>query len=277
MATGRFKRAYFWTIKHSFNHVTLWMAHRRFGPFALVRHVGRKSGKTFETPILHARSREGFVAVLMYGPEVSWYRNIRAAGRGVVVRGAREYTIDGIELYPTEAGLRAFALPLRMFLKATGRREFRLLHVAASAQVRGDPPGRVRRTWLWTLKHTLNPLALWMARRGVGPFSLVRHVGRKSGATFETPLILARVPDGFITELTYGTSVNWYRNITATGGHGIIVWHGHEYPIDRIEPCPTEDGLRAFGPARSTVLRLLRRREFRMLHEAKPPQVAYSQ
>jgi deazaflavin-dependent oxidoreductase (nitroreductase family) len=130
MTTGRIKRAYFWTIKHSFNHLTLRMARSGWGPFALVRHVGRKSGKTFETPILHARTREGFVAVLIYGPEVSWYRNIRAAGRGVVVRGSREYEIDRIERYPAKSGLRAFALPLRLFLKATRRSEFRLLHVA---------------------------------------------------------------------------------------------------------------------------------------------------
>jgi F420H(2)-dependent quinone reductase len=277
MATGRIERAYFWTIKHSFNHVTLWMARSGFGPYALVRHVGRKSGKTFETPILHARTREGFVAVLMYGTQVSWYRNIRAAGHGVVVRGAREYEIDGIERYPSGAGLRAFAFPLRVFLRATRRREFRLLHVAASSQVRGDPPGRVKRAWLWTLKRTLDPLALWMAHRGVGPFSLVRHVGRKSGAMFETPLILARVPDGFIAELTYGTGVNWYRNIKAAGGHGIIIWRGHEYPIDRMESYPTDAGRRAFGVPASWLLTLLRRREFRMLHEAKPPAVAYSQ
>jgi len=130
--TGRMKRAYFWTINHTFNHLTLRIARSGFGPFVLVRHVGRKSGKTFETPILHARAPAGFVAVLVYGTEVSWYRNIRAAGRGVVVRGAREYEIDGIERYPTEAGLRAFALPLRLFLKVTRRSEFRLLHIAVS-------------------------------------------------------------------------------------------------------------------------------------------------
>ena len=134
----------------------------------------------------------------------------------------------------------------------------------------------MKRTWLWTIKHTLNPLALRMAHRSFGPFSLVRHQGRKSGATFETPLILARVPDGFIAELTYGTGVNWYRNIVAAG-HGIIVWHGREYPIDRIEPYPTDAGRRAFGVPASWLLTLLRRHEFRMLHEAKPPAVAYSE
>jgi hypothetical protein len=136
--------------------------------------------------------------------------------------------------------------------------------------------GPIKRAWLWTIKRTLNPLTLWMAHRGFGPFSLVRHQGRTSGATYETPLILARVPDGFIAELTYGTGVNWYRNIVAAG-HGIIVWHGREYPIDRIEPYPTDAGRQAFGVPASWLLTLLRRREFRMLHEAKPPPVAYSQ
>jgi hypothetical protein len=137
--------------------------------------------------------------------------------------------------------------------------------------------GRIKRAWLWTIKRTFNPLTLSMARRGVGPFSLIRHVGRESGETFETPLILARVPGGFIAELTYGTEVDWYRNLVDAAGHGIVVWRGREYPIDHIERYPTYAGLRAFGPARSAVLRLLRRREFRLLHEATPPAVAYSE
>lgn len=127
--------------------------------------------------------------------------------------------------------------------------------------------GAVKRAWLTTIKHTLNPLVLRMARRGIGPFSLVRHVGRRSGTTYETPLILARVPEGFIAELTYGPGVNWYRNIVAAR-RCEVVWRGREYAIDGIEPFPTEAGLRAFGPARSWVLRLLRRREFRLLRAA---------
>ena len=128
--------------------------------------------------------------------------------------------------------------------------------------------GAVKRAWLATIKHTLNPLVLRLARRGVGPFALVRHVGRKSGATYETPLILARVPEGFIAELTYGPEVNWYRNIVAAG-RCEVVWRGREYAVSGIQPFPTDAGLRAFGPARSWVLRLLRRHEFRLLREAE--------
>ena len=138
--TGRIKRAYFWTINHTANRLTLRIARSGYGPLALVRHVGRKSGKTFETPILHGRAPEGFVAVLIYGTGVSWYRNLRAAGHGVVVRGVHEYEIDGVEPYPTEAGLRAFSLPIRVFLKTLRRSEFRLLHIAASTP--GPAPGR---------------------------------------------------------------------------------------------------------------------------------------
>ncbi|WP_350348950.1 nitroreductase family deazaflavin-dependent oxidoreductase [Agromyces sp. G08B096] len=128
--------------------------------------------------------------------------------------------------------------------------------------------GRVKRTFLTVLKHTLNPLTLRAARRGRGPFALVRHVGRKSGATYETPLILARVPGGFIAELTYGPEVNWYRNIVAAG-RCTVVWRGREHPVDGIEPYDAEAGRRAFGFPASALLKLLRRHEFRFLHEAR--------
>ena len=128
--------------------------------------------------------------------------------------------------------------------------------------------GPIKRAWLWTIKHGLNPLTLRMARAGFGPFSLVRHTGRKSGAVFETPLILARVTDGFVAELTYGTGVNWYRNVEAAHGRCTVVWRGREYAIDGIAPCTTAAGLAAFGPPANVVLKLLRRHEFRMLHEA---------
>ena len=91
-----------------------------------------------------------------------------------------------------------------------------------------------------------------LARTGHGPFSLVRHVGRKSGTIYETPLIVSRVPDGFVAELTYGPEVSWYRNIVAAG-RCVIIFRGAEYRIDRIESCTAAEGLAAFGnPANSS-------------------------
>jgi deazaflavin-dependent oxidoreductase (nitroreductase family) len=123
----------------------------------------------------------------------------------------------------------------------------------------------LKRRFLWLLKNTLNRLTIRIARSGRGPFSLVRHVGRRSGRTYETPVILARVPQGFVAELTYGTGVSWYRNIVAAGGC-VVVSGGAEYRVDRIEPCDPATGIRAYGNPAALVLRFLHRHEFRLLH-----------
>lgn len=54
------------------------------------------------------------------------------------------------------------------------------------------------------LKHTLNRLTSRVARGKGGPFALVKHVGRKSGRPYETPIIVQPISGGFVIELTYG-------------------------------------------------------------------------
>lgn len=122
----------------------------------------------------------------------------------------------------------------------------------------------VRRRLPWLIHNTVNRVTVPIARSRYGPFSLVRHVGRRSGRTYETPLILARTPAGFVAELTYGPNVDWYRNVMAAGGCTVI-HHRTEYRITAIEPCETAAGRAAYPPPLRTVLRLLRRTHFRLL------------
>jgi deazaflavin-dependent oxidoreductase (nitroreductase family) len=125
----------------------------------------------------------------------------------------------------------------------------------------------VRKRFLWMLGHTLNRVTSRAARSGHGPFSLIRHVGRRSGRTYETPVILARVPEGFVAELTYGDTVDWYRNIVAAGGC-VVVRGRREWRVDGIEPCAPDRGRRAYPIPFRWVLRVLRRGEFRLLRTA---------
>jgi deazaflavin-dependent oxidoreductase (nitroreductase family) len=111
------------------------------------------------------------------------------------------------------------------------------------------------------LKHTLNRLTLRMARRGVGPFSLVRHVGRKSGKTYETPIIIQPTTGGFMVELTYGDKVDWYRNVVAAGGC-ILRYKGNDHAVTAIEPVDAATGLAAFSPLQRRLLTVLRRSHF---------------
>ena len=55
-------------------------------PLAVVRHVGRKSKRSYRTPVVAFRSAAGFVIPMTYGRDVDWARNIVAAGKCEVVQ-----------------------------------------------------------------------------------------------------------------------------------------------------------------------------------------------
>ncbi len=121
------------------------------------------------------------------------------------------------------------------------------------------------------LKHTLNPLTRRMARSGRGPFSLVRHVGRRSGRVYETPLILGRSGEDFVAELTYGPNVDWYQNVLASGGCTLI-WRGREHAVRHIEPVDAATGRNAFPRPARLILRAARRRRFVRMRADPPPE-----
>ena len=54
--------------------------------FGILEHVGRKSGKTFRTPLTVFSTEEGIAILLTYGPDRVWLKNITAAGGGRMKR-----------------------------------------------------------------------------------------------------------------------------------------------------------------------------------------------
>jgi deazaflavin-dependent oxidoreductase (nitroreductase family) len=93
------------------------------GPFAIIGHVGRHSGKPYETVIWVWPTREGFVIALTYGPEVDWYRNMLAAGGGTVFWHRRLYAVGKPEPIDAETALPAFPAPFRLIFRTFGRQE----------------------------------------------------------------------------------------------------------------------------------------------------------
>lgn len=122
-------------------------------------------------------------------------------------------------------------------------------------------------TWNRILARTLNRLTLRMARAGRGPFSIVTSVGRKSGKTYETPIIIQPADGGFMIELTYGDQVQWYKNVVAAGGCE-LTYRGEKYTVTGIQPVDAETGLAAFPPSQRRVLRTLRREHFVLFRTA---------
>jgi deazaflavin-dependent oxidoreductase (nitroreductase family) len=121
---------------------------------------------------------------------------------------------------------------------------------------------QVRQRFLTFLKNRFNPLTRKViARSARGPFAIVRHVGRRSGKTYETPIVVEPADGGFVFELTYGPDVDWYKNVQAAGGC-TIRWHGKDYVIDRMEPLDAEIGRAAFPLPARLILRLIKQKHF---------------
>ena len=63
----------------------------RLPGFAIVSHVGRKSGHAYRTPVNVFRTDDGgYIIALTYGPESDWVKNVLAAGScELLTRGRR--------------------------------------------------------------------------------------------------------------------------------------------------------------------------------------------
>jgi deazaflavin-dependent oxidoreductase (nitroreductase family) len=63
--------------------------------FAIVSHVGRRSGRTYRTPVNLFRRGDDYVIALTYGADSHWVRNVLAAcGADMETRGRRLHLVD---------------------------------------------------------------------------------------------------------------------------------------------------------------------------------------
>jgi deazaflavin-dependent oxidoreductase (nitroreductase family) len=62
-------------------------------PLAVVHHVGRKSGRSYRTPVVAFASKQGFVIPMTYGRDVDWARNLVAAHGGEVEQRGRRVAL----------------------------------------------------------------------------------------------------------------------------------------------------------------------------------------
>lgn len=110
--------------KYVTNRVLRGLTSLPLGPFGLIRHVGRHSGKPYKTVIMVWPSERGFVMALTYGPQVDWYRNILATGGCTVFWHRRIYAVGKPELIDAKTALPVFPTPFRQILRRIGLQDF---------------------------------------------------------------------------------------------------------------------------------------------------------
>jgi deazaflavin-dependent oxidoreductase (nitroreductase family) len=98
-------------------------------------------------------------------------------------------------------------------------------------------------------KRLLNPLMVRLAGRKHWYASVVEHTGRRSGTHYATPVVVERVPDGFVIPLPYGVGVDWLRNVVAAG-HANIRTHGQSCRVGQPEIISAEVATPQLRPER---------------------------
>jgi len=84
--------------KNVLNPVVLPLAGRRLRFYAIVHHVGRRSGRSYSTPVVAESTADGFVIPLPYGKRDDWYRNVMASNGCTLFWRGQEYTVGEPEL-----------------------------------------------------------------------------------------------------------------------------------------------------------------------------------
>jgi deazaflavin-dependent oxidoreductase (nitroreductase family) len=82
----------------------------RRGRYPVVIHIGRTSGKSFQTPLDAFPTDTGYVLVARYGPESDWVRNILASGTAVLRVDGEDHSLVSPRLVSQEDALDALAV-----------------------------------------------------------------------------------------------------------------------------------------------------------------------
>ncbi|HEX6232074.1 MAG TPA: nitroreductase family deazaflavin-dependent oxidoreductase [Jiangellaceae bacterium] len=105
-----------------FNRVVRLIAPRLPG-FGIVVHRGRRSGRSYRTPVNVFRREGGFLIALTYGSDSDWVKNVIANGGCELQTRGRRYTLTAPRVYRDESR-RGVPAPVRAPLRAIRVNEF---------------------------------------------------------------------------------------------------------------------------------------------------------
>lgn len=89
----------FLALSRLFNRFSILVSGTRVFPlYGVIEHRGRRSGKTFRTPVVVKPTADGFIVPMPYGERTDWYRNVLAAGGCVIRWNGRTYRVGEPEL-----------------------------------------------------------------------------------------------------------------------------------------------------------------------------------
>lgn len=122
----------FRTLLKTYNAVTRSSSGKPLSTVGLLTHVGRHSGRSYQTSVGVNAYGDGFLVPLTYGPTTDWCRNLVAAGGGALTWKGQTYQLERPEIVSGAEPLRSWPMRTRIMLQLAGIDEFVWLHKSQS-------------------------------------------------------------------------------------------------------------------------------------------------
>jgi deazaflavin-dependent oxidoreductase (nitroreductase family) len=117
------------------------------------------------------------------------------------------------------------------------------------------------------LTQATRPLALRSAGKTGSKTALVRHVGRRSGRSYQTPVVAVAHGDEFLIALPYGKRTDWSKNVLASGTATLVV-DGRTFELDQPEVIAMARATGYFQPREQRLHRRFRVESALQLHRS---------
>lgn len=108
----------------------------RLSMFAVIYHRGRRSGRSYATPVSARPTADGFVISLTFGEQADWFRNVQTVAECIVQWKGVDYPLVEPEVVDWATVRSAFSPLERVLVPVIGIEHFvRLRHAPASSGV----------------------------------------------------------------------------------------------------------------------------------------------
>ena len=109
---------------------------RRMPLLAVIYHRGRRSGRSYTTPVVAQPTKNGFAISLTFGEQADWFRNVRAAGGCIVRWKGVNYPLIDPEVVDWATVRASFSPLVRVLVPVIGIEHFvQLRHAPAGSNL----------------------------------------------------------------------------------------------------------------------------------------------
>jgi deazaflavin-dependent oxidoreductase (nitroreductase family) len=88
--------------------------------WSIIEHTGRRSGKTYRTPVSMFHTADGVAVLLPYGIDRDWVKNLQTTNGGLAKMSGKTFAVNNPRVVPTDEAAGLVKAPWRQLLGRAG-------------------------------------------------------------------------------------------------------------------------------------------------------------